>query len=310
MKTLAVLFSVLFLTAACSDSNKSYVEDFSYSSKIVNGVASQLSKHPWQVSLQRWGQHFCGGSLIDSRTVVTAAHCVDEGFAFQIYGGGVIGTGHQDDLMSLPKVESIITHSKHKTENFYDIAVINLSQEIDFDVIPNLEPIRIAPKEELRELLDDLNNELYATGWGQTNFSSSPLQLQKTSPLELMGDAKLDEVFAGLAEDIKKSDADFDPEDPKFISYLSFVKKAQEDLRVIGVTNGFASNTCFGDSGGPLVKESASGETFLVGITSFSLNRECGDHTFFTAVSNHIEWVTYVSSEDFREKVRAARASR
>ena len=45
-------------------------------SKIVNGQEAGRKKTPWMVSLQTSsGFHFCGGSLISSTEVVTAAHC-------------------------------------------------------------------------------------------------------------------------------------------------------------------------------------------------------------------------------------------
>lgn len=42
---------------------------------IVGGTVAAAGDFPFIVSLQRSGSHFCGGSLLDSRTVVTAAHC-------------------------------------------------------------------------------------------------------------------------------------------------------------------------------------------------------------------------------------------
>ena len=45
-------------------------------SKIVNGEEAGRKETPWMVSLQTsYGFHFCGGSLISSTEVVTAAHC-------------------------------------------------------------------------------------------------------------------------------------------------------------------------------------------------------------------------------------------
>lgn len=44
-------------------------------SDIVGGTTAALGEFPYIVSLSTGGSHFCGGVLIDSRTVVTAGHC-------------------------------------------------------------------------------------------------------------------------------------------------------------------------------------------------------------------------------------------
>ncbi|KAL7736461.1 hypothetical protein ACLKA6_019663 [Drosophila palustris] len=50
--------------------------DLNLNGRIVGGSPTTISSHPWQVSLQRSGVHFCGGSVISSTMVVTAAHCL------------------------------------------------------------------------------------------------------------------------------------------------------------------------------------------------------------------------------------------
>jgi len=49
-------------------------------SRIVGGHEAKRCGWPWQVSVQRRGSlgwyHTCGGSIIDERWIITAAHCV------------------------------------------------------------------------------------------------------------------------------------------------------------------------------------------------------------------------------------------
>ena len=47
-------------------------------SRIVGGSVANANSWPWQVMLtDSYGSQFCGGSLVDRKWVVTAAHCVD-----------------------------------------------------------------------------------------------------------------------------------------------------------------------------------------------------------------------------------------
>lgn len=45
--------------------------------QIVGGTVAQAGDFPFIISLQKNGAHFCGGSLLDSTTVLTAAHCAE-----------------------------------------------------------------------------------------------------------------------------------------------------------------------------------------------------------------------------------------
>ncbi|KYN05948.1 Serine protease 42 [Cyphomyrmex costatus] len=44
--------------------------------KLVNGIPTSIQEYPHCVSLRNNNNHLCGGSIIDSRYILTAGHCV------------------------------------------------------------------------------------------------------------------------------------------------------------------------------------------------------------------------------------------
>ena len=50
---------------------------YSGQTKIVGGVEAEPNSWPWQVALFFDAGWFCGGSIIDTNWVMTAAHCAD-----------------------------------------------------------------------------------------------------------------------------------------------------------------------------------------------------------------------------------------
>ena len=47
--------------------------------KIVGGVTA-ASPIPWQVSVRRGKRHFCGGTILNEWTILSAAHCFYAGY--------------------------------------------------------------------------------------------------------------------------------------------------------------------------------------------------------------------------------------
>jgi hypothetical protein len=74
---------------ACSHLPDNWDEN---SSDIVGGVAAAQGDLPFIVSVQLSGSHFCGGSLVNANTVVSAAHCYEgrTGSSWTIRAGSLV----------------------------------------------------------------------------------------------------------------------------------------------------------------------------------------------------------------------------
>ena len=55
-------------------------EDILKDTKIIGGVNADLNSIPWQIGITVGLRlhPFCGGSIIGPKTIITAAHCVDD----------------------------------------------------------------------------------------------------------------------------------------------------------------------------------------------------------------------------------------
>lgn len=46
-------------------------------SRIIGGMEAGEGEFPWQVSIQVANQHMCGGAILSSWWILTAAHCLN-----------------------------------------------------------------------------------------------------------------------------------------------------------------------------------------------------------------------------------------
>lgn len=134
--------------------------------RIVGGTTTTIEEYPYQISLQYYGRHICGGSIISNEIVVTAAHCTDSmslsglsvraGSSFSGKGGVVIS------------VKKIIQHKNFNQKTMdYDISILELSEPLLFN--SSIQPINLpATNNRLIE-----GAESVCTGWGATREGGS-----------------------------------------------------------------------------------------------------------------------------------------
>ncbi|XP_017338655.2 hyaluronan-binding protein 2 [Ictalurus punctatus] len=103
--------------------------------RIFGGRKTKPGTHPWQASVQRRPRnsthpfiHDCGGIVLNSCWILTAAHCIDKTYEMQVVLGGVDLDKHEaaDQILA---VEKYIVHDNY-TEiddvQYNDIALLKL----------------------------------------------------------------------------------------------------------------------------------------------------------------------------------------
>jgi secreted trypsin-like serine protease len=97
--------------------------------RIVGGESASAATWGWAVSLYITGGYLCGGSIISSSWIITAAHCVNglQGSDVTVYAGSLSRwTGTQIITGS-----SVTVHPSYNTTTYvYDIALVKLSSPL------------------------------------------------------------------------------------------------------------------------------------------------------------------------------------
>ena len=146
--------------------------------RIFGGRPSEVNEYPWQVLLSiqtHEGPDMCGGSLISSRWVLSAAHCFED--AGITAAGTTVILGEHDTRLSSETnslklgVEKIMDHPKYdkKAQFDNDLSLLKLSRDVDFSKYEHIRPICLPT--------DTTNTYegLHATvsGWGLTEKGST-----------------------------------------------------------------------------------------------------------------------------------------
>lgn len=142
--------------------------------KVVGGDDAPVGFAPFQIALERSNSFTCGGSLISSQTVLTAAHCVygNEGnpTSFRIRYGSNIRNGG-----TIITVSKVIRHPSYSSNTIdYDIALLVLANE--FTPSANAKVIGLASANPATGSTCSL------TGWGRLSSGGNlPTNLQKAT---------------------------------------------------------------------------------------------------------------------------------
>lgn len=135
------------------------------SPRIVGGDLAAPGDAPYQISMRYKPRdfHFCGGSIIDTRWILTAAHCVTDFKADEIE----IVTGSMSLVSGGDRyaVEKIIPHEFYNPMIIRDdIALVKLTDEITYTP-GQVESVTLC------DHYVDGGAQMLLTGWGLTSVS-------------------------------------------------------------------------------------------------------------------------------------------
>ncbi|XP_008212399.1 serine protease 120 isoform X2 [Nasonia vitripennis] len=154
--TLALFCATLCFAAVSADD----------SPKIVGGTAAEDGQFPYQVSLRLNNRHFCGGSILNKRWILTAAHCL-AGFNNTAISA-VVGTNYLDKGGDKYQSKRIIAHPMYNSLMIRnDVGLIELDKDIVFG--DKVQPVKLPESD-----FDKADYPAELSGWGTTSYPGSP----------------------------------------------------------------------------------------------------------------------------------------
>lgn len=240
--------------------------------KIVGGSHSAFGEWPWMVSVRRTSffgfasKHRCGGAVLNSNWIITAAHCVDDLPKSQIR----IRVGEYDFSSTQEPypyeergVERKVVHPRFNFFTYeYDLALVRVDSPLKF--YPHVRPVCLPAQNE-----NLIGKNATVTGWGRLAEGGTLPSILQEVQVPIISNKNCEQMFlkAGREENIP-------------------------DMFVCaGYENG-GRDSCQGDSGGPLVVKKEDGRWYLAGIISWGIG--CAEPNMpgvCTRISKFKDWI-------------------
>ncbi|XP_037382051.1 tissue-type plasminogen activator [Talpa occidentalis] len=249
--------------------------------RIKGGLFTDITSHPWQAAIfvknKRGAEYklLCGGMLISSCWVLSAAHCFQERYLSQnlkvILGRTYrLIPGEEEQKF---EVEKYIIHNKFDDDTYdNDIALLRLRSE---------SPHCAEESDTVRTIC----------------LPEANLQLPDWTECELSGYGKHEASSLDYSERLKEAHVRLYPASRCTSQHL-LNKTVTNNMLCAGDTRSGGDqvnlhDACQGDSGGPLVCMKDN-HMVLVGIISWGLG--CGQKDVpgvYTKVANYLDWIQY-----------------
>ncbi|XP_017072566.1 melanization protease 1-like [Drosophila eugracilis] len=236
------------------------------STRIIHGEVAEIHRNPWMVHIDS-ETTACGGSLITSRFVLTAAHCQSRGRTVAYLGEFNILTrrdctrqGCIPNAIGIP-VDAQIPHPRNVNLN-NDIALFRLARRVQYTdyIKPICLPTNYNPLSQIRHFT--------AVGWGETERGINSNVLKTTTLTQV---------------------------DRSYCSALY----GRIDMSQI-CAGDRSNHVCRGDSGSPIsavIKINGVNRVVQAGLVSYG-DYACRQFSVFSNVMFHMNWIVDVVRRD------------
>uniref|UniRef100_A0AB38ZER5 Venom S1 protease with CUB domain 11 n=1 Tax=Oncocephalus sp. TaxID=2944721 RepID=A0AB38ZER5_9HEMI len=235
--------------------------------RIYGGREVSPNEYPWLVALMRGDERrmpFCGGSIITSYHVLSAAHCFTDRKGQLGNDNFLVSAGEHDwqvddnKARQLIKVDKVIIYQNYTSYvKDFDIALLYLEKEIQFNEFVG--PICLP-----NGRLDVRDKWLKVMGWGRVN----------------------QEYYSTVAKMANVKGVDINICNAKFL----YLMRTEDTFHVCTWAQG--TDSCKGDSGGPLVwLDPETNRYTQSALVSHAMG--CGDTipSVNTDVSYFLDWI-------------------
>ncbi|XP_068218501.1 trypsin-1-like [Palaemon carinicauda] len=230
--------------------------------KIVGGTMTEMNEYPWQAALTSTSSShpYCGASIISSEWILTASHCVDgtKPENLKVVVGEHDWT--QADGETSLSVQEIHMHGLFNRFTLdYDVALLHLSEKINFPSDNTVAPICLPPADLLYE-----TNIATVTGWGTLSSGGDQPNVLYEVEVPTMPNDVCNSLIGGITD----------------------------RMICAGEDNG-GKDSCQGDSGGPMVTDNASGDFMeLIGVVSWGYGcAEPNKPGVYARVNEFLTWI-------------------
>ncbi|XP_026814651.1 uncharacterized protein LOC113554805 isoform X2 [Rhopalosiphum maidis] len=241
---------------------------------------SEFGEYPWQVAILKKDPqesvYVCGGTLIDSLHVLTAAHCIKTYHEQDLR----VRLGEWDvnhDVEFYPYVETdvvnMVIHREFYAGTLYnDLAILRMDKPVDFARNPHVSPACLPDA-----FSDFTGQRCWTTGWGKDAFGDygKYQNILKEVDVPVISNRQCETQLQQTR--------------------LGYDFKLHNGFLCAGGEEG--KDACKGDGGGPLVCERA-GSWYLVGIVSWGVG--CGQPGVpgvYVKVSHYLDWIRQITNK-------------